>query len=576
VTCLLSFLGLVVIVAGLGGLLARDAVRARDALGQAAAGMVGLEAQLRESPEAATADLAQVQASARSAVASTSGPLWRLAAAVPVVGDNTDALAGLAQTLDRLATDVLPRMSQAAQVVTPENLAPVNGRLDLIPMLQVHDDVVAADAAVEAALARVSAINRDPLIEELATAADDLQTQLEQVSQTTHTAARAVDLIPAMLGANGPREWVVLAQNNAEQRATGGTPGIALLMRAERGNVKIVDTLSTANVGRFDAPVLPLTSSEQGLWGNNLGTYLQDITFTPDFPRTGRLAAQMWTQMRGDTPSGVLSVDPVALQGMLAATGPVTFTDPFGDEVTLTANNAAEFLMSGIYAAYDDNATQDEVFGLAAQAAFTALLSGGADARTVVDALVSAADQGRLMVWSADEGEQGRLAGTVLSGELHGTVTSNAGETSPVVGVHLNLTTGSKIGYFLDTSTRIENAETLANGSQVFTVRVTLRNMLEPGDGAKLPDYVIGDGPDDGTIRTNVYVYAPSFGEIENVTNAAGEPVVLAPSIHEGLQVGVREEVIEPGQTHETLYRIVSGRQQRGDIVLRVTPGARA
>ncbi len=58
--------------------------------------------------------------------------------------------------------------------------------------------------------------------------------RLAKVSLTTATAARAVRLLPPMLGADGPREYLLLVQNNAEQRATGGIPGsvVQLLLNA--------------------------------------------------------------------------------------------------------------------------------------------------------------------------------------------------------------------------------------------------------------------------------------------------------------------------------------------------------
>ncbi|TFB67457.1 DUF4012 domain-containing protein [Cryobacterium sp. Hz9] len=48
---------------------------------------------------------------------------------------------------------------------------------------------------------------------------------------------RAVQLLPAMLGADGQRSYLLLFQNNPEVRATGGLPGAFAEISTE--NVKL-------------------------------------------------------------------------------------------------------------------------------------------------------------------------------------------------------------------------------------------------------------------------------------------------------------------------------------------------
>ncbi|ACZ31916.1 hypothetical protein Xcel_2908 [Xylanimonas cellulosilytica DSM 15894] len=566
----------VVTTAGLGAWVAYDALGARASLEEAAAAIPQLEQRLRTSPDEAQQDLEALQTNTADAARRTSGPLWALAGKAPVLGDDIRALAKIAETVDMLAVDVLPRMSAAAQAVTPERLAPQDGRVNLAAIQEVRADVVAADLAVGSAVERLSAVPREGLIAQLADAADEVQDQLAQVRLTTATAARAVELLPPMLGADGPREWLVLAQNNAQQRATGGIPGAVLLVHADDGELGFVDKASTADISVFDAPVLPLTDTEEALFGAGLGRWVQNINFTPHFPRTAELASEMWVQRMGGNPRGVLSIDPVALQSLVGATGPVTFEDPFGVPITLTEQTTAEFLMSTIYANYTVPSDQDEVFALAAEAVFAALTTGDVDAGRAIDALVGAADEGRLMVWSADNAEQALLAGTVLSGELRGSLPSLDGYTSPKVGAFLNMTTSGKLGFYLETSHEVEDVRLRPDGSQEFTLLLRLTNVLAPGAEADLPPYVTGNTPGEGTIRNNLLVYAPTNGAITGVTDAAGEQVSVLTQIHGDLPVVARTVAVAPGETEELQFRIVSGREQRGDIHVRTTPGPAA
>jgi hypothetical protein len=562
-------------VAGLGTWVAVDAVAARTALEQAAGAIPDLEQRLRTSPDDAAADHAPLQESTGEAARRTQGVHWTIAGMLPVVGDDVRALATIADTADSLATDVLPSMTAAAQAVTPERLAPQDGRVDLTAFQEVRRDVVRADATVGAAADRIAGISRGGLITPLADAADELQSQLGTVRATTATAARAVELLPPMLGADGPRDWLVLAQNNAEQRATGGIPGAVLHVRADDGELTFEGKASTSDLPVFDAPVLEPTPSERALFGDGLGRWIQNVNFTPDFPRTAQLASTMWTERMGGEPQGVLSVDPVLLQSLLSATGPVTFEDPTGERITLTDETAAHFLMAEIYARYPEPRVQDEVFAAAAEAVFEALTTGDVDAGLVVDALADGARDGRVMVWSSHDDEQARLAGTVLSGELRGMRPTADGLVAPKAGVFLNMTTSGKTGYHLDMEYVVEDVVLRADGSQEFDLRVTLTNRLKPGQAARLPDYVIGDGPADGTIRQNVLAYAPKHGAVRGVTSADGDPLDVFVQEHDGHAVAVRAVAVAPGETQELVFRMVSGPEQRGEIQVRHTPGAR-
>ena len=605
---LLTVLALVVAAGIAGALLVRDALTARSALEDASRALPGLEARLREDPHAVAGELARVQSQARVAASAARGPLWSIAGRLPVIGDDLRAFQQITRVVDDLAQEVLPRVSAVATSVTPASLAPRDGRIPLQALEDSRADIVAANEAIESGIDRVRGLPRDGVMPEIGEAADTLQRQLMELHITSATAARAAELLPPLLGAHGPREWLVLAQNNAEPRATGGIPGAILHLRADDGAVSIEGKATGRDFGRIDPPIAVPTEAEAALFGEDLVRFSQNLSMTPDFPRTGELAVAAWTQVIGDDPRGVLSIDPVALAGLLGATGPVELPIPVADDdpaagqrppadepageggaeagaeepaigdgrplevVTLTAENAASFLLSGIYLRYEDPAIHDEVFALTAESVFAALLSPGVDVGAALDALVGAADAGRLMVWSTVPDEQALLAGTVLSGELRGSVTLADGVIAPEVGVFLNLTVAGKQGYYLRTDAVVEEATLRPNDSQELTVRVRLTNTMDPATAADLPRYVIGDS--DGTIRTNVMTYAPDGGGVLSVTTGAGEPVAILTRLHDGLDVAVHTAVIPPGESVEYLVTVRSGPGQPGPARVRLTPGA--
>uniref|UniRef100_UPI0008487200 DUF4012 domain-containing protein n=1 Tax=Cellulosimicrobium cellulans TaxID=1710 RepID=UPI0008487200 len=461
-------------------------------------------------------------------------------------------------------------------VAALDRLVPREGAVDLAPLQDARADVLAADASVGAAAATVAGIDTSALVAPLARVVTDLEDRLAGIRSSTATAARAVDLLPPMLGADGPRDYLVLVQNNAEPRAAGGIAGSVLHVRLEEGRIELVE-VRPGNALGGDTSAVPLTRSEEALFGDDLGRYMLNVTSTPDFPRAAGVARQIWAVRTGVEVDGVLAVDPVALQEVLAATGPVAFTDPAGAEVVLTGDDAAGFLLNGVYRRYEEPATQDAVLAAAAHAVLEALTtSTDAEPARLVGALAEAAGEGRLLVWSADDGEQERLAGTVLSGELDGVLTTEEGDVvSPVLGVYLNASSAAKTGYYLTTDVRVEDVTCRPDGSQRFTAAVTLTSTLTPEEAGALPGYVTGARDGDGTIRTNLLVYAPRNGGILGSDGPEGD-LGLFSQVHDGLVVGARTVALAPGEAATYRYDVVTGKNQRGTVSVRKTPGATA
>lgn len=555
------------VVVALGAWLAVDAKRAADALQAAKMDVQNLQEQVRAGDsDAADKTLLQLQAHSTTAARSTSGPVWTVAASVPWVGANVDAVQTVAQAVDDLAQRALPSLMQASTLVDPAALAPVDGRVNLAPLQEAAPAIVAADEAVQLTAQRLDDLDTSALLGFVAEPVDTLRDQVADVAVTTATASRAAQLVPAMMGADGPRNYLVLVQNNAEQRATGGIPGSVLQLRAESGAVTVIDQRGGGDLVVAEGSVSPVTAAEEALFGPLLASDMRDVTFTPDFPRTASLAKGIWEQKVGGAIDGVLSMDPGTLALVLGATGPVVLPDGS----TLTQENATSQLLNGVYLAIEDPDDQDAYFAVTAGAVFEAIVGGQGDAPAVLDALAESARQGRLMLWSAKEDEQATLAGTVLSGELRGEQGDSA-----VVGVYLNDGTEAKLGYYLDLDIRGEATQCRPDGSQVVSVQVSLA-LNAPQDAASLPRWLVGAGTTvpQGQTRTNVLIYAPEGGGIESV-RVKPDPQGLLAQLHDGLSVGARTFTLKPGETGSLDLEIVTGKQQTGDVHIRSTPTAR-
>ena len=131
---------------------------------------------------------------------------------------------------------------------------------------------------------------------------------------------------------------------------------------------------------------------------------------TPNFPWVGEVGADIYRQVTGTTVDGVIAMDPFVLQALLGyVDGGVELTTV---PVTLTAENAAEFLLKDQYAVAQDNPTRIDALEEAAQKTITALLG-----RRLPDPAGLGRDLGplaadrRLLVWTTS-----RRAGPAAAG----------------------------------------------------------------------------------------------------------------------------------------------------------------
>lgn len=549
-----------------GALLFFDAQKAQANLTDAAVTIRELRSTvLAGDPAAIEPALAGLQQQTGAAVAATSGPHWWLAAHLPLIGPSVYAVQTVSSVADSLATDTLPRLTTVAGVLDPEILLPRDGAVELRPFIDVAPDVVAADDAVQAAVVRLGEINTDRLIERVAGPVGEVRALVDEVAMTTATASRAAQLIPTMLGAYGERQYVVLAESNAEIRTLGGFVGSWNLITVDNGQITIGDALPSSRLS-VESPILPLTEEEEAIYTDRPVTYAGNVTMNADFPRTAETARAMWENAFGVRPDGVVALDPVALQYLLGAAGPVTMTDG----TVLDGSNAAQILLNQIYIDEVDPAKQDEFFGEASKAIVTELMSGVENVQGVIDALDAAADEGRLLLWSADPAEQALLSGTVLSGELRG-----EDDGAPIVGVYLNDSSATKMSYYLDYSVDVQSLQCLADGVRQLRATITVTSTAPPA-ASDFPPYLSGGGwivP--GDVRTNVHVYSPSFGFIEDFAVDGDSTVPRAYFTHGDMDVVGTTMVLTPGETSVIEVTLETGTQQELPTRVRVTPGAR-
>jgi hypothetical protein len=541
-----------VLVAGFATVVA---YQARTSLAAVAALVPRLQHQVEAGQaEQARSTLAALQRETRRARGATGGLTWSAGARAPLWGKDLSAVRAAAAILDDLARSGLPPLVDAATALGTAARG-AGGALDLSAIAAAAPGLTLAKQSIDAAAARLARIRRNGLDGRVRSGLDRLATGLRRAARLTETARRAVALLPPMLGQAGARTYLVLFQNLAEARATGGMPGEYLVIRVDRGAVSIVDQgAASSGLRTFTAPVLPLGAQERALYTDRLGTYPADVNLTPDFPTVAALAREMYRRRSGRTVDGVLATDPVALSYLLAATGPVAV--PGGEP--LTATNAVPKVLSEAYQTSD----KDEYFAAAARAAFTALLRHQGSPPAVLAELTRAAGERRLLVWSARADEEETLAGTVLSGRL-----PDDDGAAPTVGVFLNDGTGGKLSYYLTHDAALAVVGCTPDGRREIHLSVRLGSTA-PASG--LPPYVLGlhPGVDAYTTRTNVSVFSPTGGAVVSAL-VDGTRLAVGAGTERGRSVAIATVDLRPGTARVLDVFLVSGALPR---TARITP----
>jgi hypothetical protein len=554
-------LGLVVATwLGVGGWEVWQAAQARQHLLRATALFQTLQAQLEQGDYAAgRTTVARLRHETGAAAAATGDPAWRIGGHAPVIGDDVRAIRTVTVVLDELATKVLPPLVSVAAGI--EALTPHNGRVDLTALAGAASALRDAEATMRRIRDRVRAIPAGDLAAQIT----ELGGKLDQAVTLIGSALRAAELIPPMLGADGPRTYLVLFQNPAEIRATGGMPGAYLVITADHGAIRVIDDgVASGGLATSDTPVLALDPATIELYGTAIARYPANINQTPDFPTVARLAREMYRRHSGRTVDGVLATDPVALSYLLAATGPIAV--PGGP--TLRSDTVVRTLLSDVYAGALSRPQQDAYFRSVARATFQALTQRPLAIRPMLAQLARAAGERRLLAWSARTDEERLLAGTVLEGVL-----PQDGPGTATVGVFLNDGGGGKMSYFLRPAVEVGDSGCERAGRALLAMRLTLSS-LAPAKG--LSQYVQNSAPtlDPYTIRTFVSVFSPTGGTVVRARlDGAAVPLSAGTDGPAGRRaVGIVTVDLAPGQRRQLEVTLLARADTVREVRLWTTP----
>lgn len=572
---LLLVLGVLVVLGAVGGFCAwrfyQQAMDVRDHELAAVEAVSGLQdvSQLRDADTMnAAIEQAQVHASAAKEIAD--GALWRVASYVPVLGDDVTAVRGMVDVVDGMVGETLPSLASTVQTLMNSGLSGGGeGQLNLQPIADAHDGFAKANELVQQQADAINALPQ-PHIGVVRSAYEQGKEQINKVADMLDQVSGMVQAMPKLLGQDGPRTYLLVAQTTSEQRSGGGLVGSLGTMQVDNGNISVGDFHSNKEFVPLGESA---TAEEHDVFSGPLSFSfdVRDLFAVPDFSRTAEMLNTVWQRSEYACDiDGVIAIDPLFIQEMVRINGDITLDNG----QVLTGDNTAEFMLNGIYKAFDPD-TQDVYFEYVASA-----VMDGAFSNMTMDKMMQIAQamgtlaEGRhfyAYTFHEDEAEYFQGAGFAKN--------APDSETDPEVGIYMNEQNASKLGWYLRRSSTITRTACNADGSQVYHVTFSITNTLTSDEMASATTYILGGaqpGVDGivapaGTSAQRMLFYAPAGGSITNLT-ASGDVRDQENKTMDGKNLITNVAYIAPGETVTFDFDVTTSAKAESDLRLDQTP----
>ena len=301
----------------------------------------------------------------------------------------------------------------------------------------------------------------------IGSARDKALGQVSSLRSQGATAQRFLQLAPRLVGADGPRTYLVAVLNPAELVPAGGAALNMMAIRFTDGHMHILQSGSTYDLTNANSRThfKPVPGDP---WLSDKGTVLAAADMSPDFRTSGRELMRGYTAQFGVKLDGVIALDPVALQHLMQQIPPFV-TPGYGQ---ISADNIVQTVLVNSYTMYPDFKQRHLYNNTLMHSLLHRLLTGGGMVGKG-KALYAAAQGGHLQIYMKDPSVQQEIE----SGDLLRTLPP-AG-TGDMIGVYTANASASKVDYWQQR--RIDQQVTLhADGSADVVRTVTIVNAAPP------------------------------------------------------------------------------------------------
>ncbi len=348
-------LGLFLLVVGLG-LLALPLLKvpgeARAAKTDLTAALTALQGGDMAAARRSVADAREHTDAAQDGAQGIGGDIW---SRIPVLGTPVADARHLVQALDdgtsvaEIGVDLYPAVAGRKATLFRD------GQVDEDTLTTFVTEAQRAGTHLRSARDELESIRAStPLVgDTIAANRDAAAAQVVPVADAYDRVDPMLAELPALLGFDGRRSYLVALLNPAELRYSGGAALSFAPMTFDEGRLAVGATVSPAVDPRFQRQIL-----WRKVVGNNFHrgrNRIANSTFAPSWSTSGEELARAWKRGGGGEQDGVIAVDVVTLDRLLALSGDVTVPG-YG---VLSGGELVETLIGSYDDFYPDATAQD-------------------------------------------------------------------------------------------------------------------------------------------------------------------------------------------------------------------------
>ncbi len=334
------------------------------------------------------------------------GPAWLRG--VPLLGRQLDA----ADDLAAIGTEGASAGVQVAELL--EKASAITGGDRLGKVLSVaRPNLDSALSSLVAVAQRAKGLSPDGLVPPLAAAVTQAQDTLRPMAPLLERSQALLDLERYLF--SGPHRFLVLAQNNAQIRPTGGFPGTFGLIELGPEGLHLDHFADIYTLPRdtLDLPNPP---------GRTLARkhfFFRNANWWMDFPTSCAVMMPLWANMKQPAVDGVIAIDLPTIRDLLAVLGPITVPE---SKVAFSASNVIEQLSYAVeieYSGGQDYAGKKNVVGSLARAVMERLTHlSEKEFLPALQSLATSANEKHIQLWVSDAAAQRNLVASGWSGAI--------------------------------------------------------------------------------------------------------------------------------------------------------------
>jgi hypothetical protein len=432
---------------------------------------------------------------------------------LPLLGPAVTDGRHLVAALDQATTAATIGVNLLAQATSPDSQLVDGTRVNIGDIQHLAARARTIGPHLQAAQAQLDAVRgNDPLV---GGKIDSLKQRATTQLAATQTAYRQfkplLGTLPAVLGANGPRTYLLTIMNPAEQRYSGGATLQMATIRFDHGDITFGHSRSVADIDQAK-PFLHWRPVRGNIFHQPGPRRLTAATYSPWWQVSGEELLRAWRAQTGQRCQGLIAVDLQALAELFRITGPMEVPG-YGE---LNADNLVHEL-AGSYDSFSNPYQRRQINNALVPAFRQKFLSGGNFIAKAHSLLEDA--QGRhVAMYFRDRSSQRTFARAGLAGNLSNT-------RHDYLGVFSQNLNGSKSDYWQ--SRHVATHVTLhPDGSADESLGVVVQNPSPPYTQS-IPDP--RSGYDTRWLGTLVGIFLPPHTRL-------GTVVVDGVTVHPSLQ----------------------------------------